>query len=145
MLRKLKALVTGERQDLQSGELVDLPGRYEKPDPTPLAPAIGYKREPSLAEKIRQMVRSEKLRQELESTGAESFEDADDFDVGDDFEHLPMSGHENDFDPPVSELRRREQLEVEQARSKAKKKDKSADEADAGIDPAKPVDPKPAA
>lgn len=75
-------------------------------DPTPLAPPVGYFRQPSLTEQIRQMVLSERLRQEAEAAGMESFEEADDFDVGDDFD--PTSPYEQDFDPtPIQELKRR--------------------------------------
>lgn len=75
-------------------------------DPTPIAPPVGYMRQPSLAEQVRQMVISERLRQEAEAAGMESFEDADDFDVGDDFD--PSSPYEQDFDPtPIAELKRR--------------------------------------
>lgn len=98
MLGKLKALITGERQDLRTGEIVDIK-RHETPDPTPVAAAIGYKREPSLAEKVRNMVRSEQLRLAAEAAGAETFEEADDFEVGDDYD--PRSPYEIDFDPPV--------------------------------------------
>lgn len=73
----------------------------EKPDGTPVAPPVGYVKQPSLAEQIRNMVRSERLRQEAESAGFESFEDADDFEVGDDYE--PSSPYEYEFDPePVA-------------------------------------------
>lgn len=74
----------------------------ELPDPTPMAPPLGYKPRPSLAEQIRAMVRSEHLKQAAEAAGAESFEDADDFEVGEDYD--PTSPYENDFDPPVKEL-----------------------------------------
>jgi len=77
----------------------------EKPDPTPIAPPIGYKKQPSLHDQIRAMVRSEKLRMEAEMAGFETFEEADDFDVGDDLD--PTSPYEEQFEgdllppPPV--------------------------------------------
>ena len=74
----------------------------EIPDPTPMSPPLGYKKEPSLREQIRQMILSEKLRQEVEAAGFETMEEADDFDVGDDFD--PRSGYENDFDPPATAI-----------------------------------------
>lgn len=79
----------------------------EKPDPTPIAPPIGYKRQPSLHEQIRQMVRSEKLAMEAAAQGYETFDEADDFDVGDDID--PSSPYEEQFEgdllppPPPSE------------------------------------------
>lgn len=72
-------------------------------DPVPLAPPVGYKKQPSMVEIVRDMVRGERLRQEAEAAGVETFEEADDFDVGDDPE-LMRSGWENDFDPPIVEL-----------------------------------------
>ena len=69
----------------------------EVPDPTPMAPPVGYKRQPSMVEYIRDMVRSERLRAEVEAQGMESFEEADDFDVGDDYD--PKSPYEAEFEP----------------------------------------------
>lgn len=63
----------------------------------PIAPPIGYKKQPSLAETIRAMVRQEKLAQELDAQGYETFEEADDFDVDDDFD--PGHPYEAEFDP----------------------------------------------
>ena len=72
-------------------------------DPKPMQPPLGYKRAPSLAEQIRHQVMIAKLQalEELEETEDE----ADDFEVGDDWE--PMSKHENDHVPSIKELRRR--------------------------------------
>lgn len=66
-------------------------------NPTPVAPPVGYKKQPSLHDQIREMVRSEKLRQEVEEAGFETMEEADDFDVGDDYD--PTSPYEHNFDP----------------------------------------------
>lgn len=79
------------------------PDGRQVPDPTPLAPPIGYKKQPSMVEIVREMVRSERLKQEAEASGHESFEDSEDFDVGDDPDLL-HSPWENDFDPPLNEL-----------------------------------------
>lgn len=91
--------------DTETGEVLypylDELGR-EINDPTPMEPPLGYVRQPSLAEQIRDMVRGEKLRMEAEAAGMETFEESDDFDVGDDYD--PHSPYENDFDPPLSEL-----------------------------------------
>lgn len=78
---------------------LDARGR-EKPDPTPIAPPIGYKRQPSLAEQIRNMVRSERLAMEAQAAGYETFEEADDFDTGEDLD--PRSPYEVEFDPPLA-------------------------------------------
>ena len=79
-------------------ERLDELGR-ELLDPTPMAPPIGYKRQPSLVEQIRKMVRDERLAADLAASGVETFEEADDFDVQDDYD--PKSPFEYNFDPPV--------------------------------------------
>lgn len=81
----------------ETGELIQDERGAEILDPTPVAPPIGYKRQPSMVEHIAAMVRSERLRQEAEAAGAETWEEADDFDVGDDYD--PGSPYEGDFDP----------------------------------------------
>lgn len=74
----------------------------ERPDPRPMEPPIGFKKQPSLHERIREMVRSEQLRLAAEKAGAETFEEADDFDIEDDLDirspyEIPW---EPNFDPP---------------------------------------------
>lgn len=71
--------------------------RREKPDPLPVSPPLGYKKTPSLSEQIRDMVRSEKLRQAAEEAGVETFEEADDFDIPDDPVD-PSTPYEADFE-----------------------------------------------
>lgn len=70
---------------------------HERLDPTPMAPPLGWKPEPSMVEIIRAQIAGERLRQEAEAAGMESFEEADDFDVDDDFD--PSSPYEEIFDP----------------------------------------------
>lgn len=70
---------------------------YETPDPTPMALPVNYSHPPTLRDQIRQMVRSERLAQAARDCGAETFEEADDFDVGDDLD--PKSPYEEVFDP----------------------------------------------
>lgn len=65
----------------------------------PVAPPVGYVEQPSLVERIRSMVRSEHLRYAATEAGYETFEDAEDFEVGDDFE--PHTPYEAVFDPPA--------------------------------------------
>lgn len=78
------------------GARLDALGR-ELPDPTPIAPPVGYQRQKPLHELIREMVRSEKLAQEAAELDAGSFDDEDDFDVDDDYD--PSSPWEENFDP----------------------------------------------
>jgi len=77
----------------------------ENLDPQPMAPPVGFKPAPSLAEQIREMVRSEKLAREAAEAGFETFEESDDFDVGDDFD--PRTPYEEIFDSQsVAEMRK---------------------------------------
>lgn len=88
------------------------PDRYtddgrEIMDPTPMQPPLGYRRTPTLAEQIRAQVM--RMKAELLENDAiqETDEEADDFQVGDDFE--PISPHENDHVPSIKELKKRAQ------------------------------------
>lgn len=74
----------------------------EMMDPTPIAPPIGYKKSPSITEQIRAMITSERLRQEVEAQGYETFEESDDFDMAEDPD--PKSPYEEQFEPlPVDD------------------------------------------
>ena len=81
-----------------TGDVVLTPEGREKLSPTPVAPPVGYVRQPSLAETIRNMVRSERLAQEAAAAGYETFEEADDFEVDDDFD--PGHPFEAEFETP---------------------------------------------
>lgn len=72
----------------------------EIPDPTPVAPPIGYKRKKSMFELQRDQVRAaiREISAEAGRAGRETFEEADDFDVGDD-EDDPRTPYEGNFDP----------------------------------------------
>lgn len=72
-----------------------------KPDPTPMQPPVGYKKQPSIMDHVRDMVRSEHLRREAEAAGFETAEEADDFDVGDPEDFHPETPYERHFDPVV--------------------------------------------
>lgn len=74
-------------------EYLDDKGR-EMPSGVPMAPPIGYRKQPSLHEQIREMIRGEKLRMEAEAAGYETFEEADDFSLGDDDE--PQTSYQNE-------------------------------------------------
>lgn len=65
----------------------DVDGR-ELPDQTPVDAPLNWKRPPTLAETIRAHIRAQ-LSQAASDNGGETFEEADDFDTGDDDE--PMS------------------------------------------------------
>jgi len=65
--------------------------------PLCIAPPVGYKKAPTLAEQMRDMIRSERLRIAAQEGGFETFEEADDFDVDDDYD--PTSPFEEIFEP----------------------------------------------
>lgn len=67
---------------------------HEIPNPLPLAPPVGYKKQPSIADQIRQAMRAASL--EAAQRGQETEEEANDFNVGEDEE--PSSPWEHDFD-----------------------------------------------
>lgn len=102
-------------------------------DPLPIAPPVGYKKAPSMVEIVRDMVRSERLADAARQSGHETFEESEDFDVGDE-DPLARSPWENDFDPPLEEL-----LKAGRAALEEKKKVEQAEpKADAGGSGAKP-------
>lgn len=94
-------------------------------DPTPMAPPLGYVKQPSIIDIIRDRVRTELSRRAAE-LGHDSFEDADDFDVGDDYD--PKSPYEQEFDPPSNKVMMKELVEEAKKLEEAKKK-KSSEEA----------------
>jgi hypothetical protein len=75
------------------------PDGSENPDPTPLAPPVGYVKRPSLVDNIRAMIREHAVSIALAGQEAETFEEADDFDVQDDYD--PASPWEGEFEPVV--------------------------------------------
>lgn len=104
MLKRMFGMLTGgDRKDLATGELLtqaDLQSAghrlYETPDSTPMAPPIGYKREPSIMEHIRGVMLKEKVERLRQELGAETAEEAEDFDVPDPDEFEPSSEWEYD-------------------------------------------------
>lgn len=97
---------------MDGGEVVpthDVQGR-ELPDPVPIAPPVGWFKQPSMFDVVRNMVRSEQLRIAAEAGGAESFDDASDFEVDD--EIFPTSQFEDadDFEPPPDFEARRQAM-----------------------------------
>lgn len=66
----------------------------EELDRTPIALSVGFHKPPTLQEQMAMYVRNT-LNRAAESQGKETFEEANDFDVGEDFE--PPSQHETEF------------------------------------------------
>lgn len=92
------------------GEVVprrDALGR-ELLDPVPVAPPVGWFKQPSMFDQVRDMVRGEHLRMYAEAQGAETFDEANDFDVEDDLH--PVSPYEAEFEP-LQDLQARRQSE----------------------------------
>lgn len=83
-------------QPKTSADYLDATGR-EKPSNVPIAPPIGYVKQPTLVERMRQMIATE-MSLRAQADGQETFEEADDFEVGDDYD--PTSPYEETFEPP---------------------------------------------
>lgn len=64
----------------------------------PVAPPVGYQKQPSMVDHIRGLVRSEHLRYAATNAGYETFEESEDFELDDDLSdpHTPYEAH---FDP----------------------------------------------
>ena len=68
----------------------------ELPDPTPMNIPVEFRRAETQDERIRRILREDKLRYAANAVGVETPEEADDFDVGDDYEDT--SPYEYNFD-----------------------------------------------
>lgn len=73
---------------------------YEILDSKPMEIPVGYRRPPSLEERMRAMVRNE-ISRRAQEVGQETFEEADDFKVDDDYD--PRSPWELNFDQEAAE------------------------------------------
>lgn len=138
---KMRALADDETGEIYSS--LDELGR-EVLDDTPMAPPVGFNPQPSLAETIRAMVRSERLAQELQGTDMETFEESEDFDVGEDYD--PSTPYENDFDPDIAELREavsQEQSKADQDADSVPAKKKSSASPTPVSEPLSGSDPEP--
>jgi len=96
----------------------------EIPDPTKPELPLGFKKPESLAEQVRRLVRSEQVRLAAEKSGHESFDEADDFEVGEDYD--PRSPYEEIFDPTSNEAPEVVQ-ELEKRKAKKPKKEPKKD------------------
>lgn len=88
---------------------------HEVLDQTPMAKSLGFREQKSLAQQMREMVTSELARRSAIAAGYETFEEADDFCVGDDYD--PHSPHELDEEvdqlPPWREEEIRKEIKKE--------------------------------
>lgn len=90
MLEKLKEHLRGLCGYNKRGE--------EIPDSTPVALPVGFTRPKTLQQTMRELLRNEEFLRAQEAAEVESFDEADDFDVG---EQDPLDGtpYEDCFDP----------------------------------------------
>lgn len=84
----------------------------------PLEPPVGYKKQPSMVDIVREAVRSERLAIEAEAAGYETFEESDDFEVGDDDGVQLRSIHELPDAPSPHDLKRMESLRASERRQR---------------------------
>lgn len=101
---KLKRIITGERIDLRTGEVAD--GHLvlrEQVSSIPMNPPIDYKREPTIFELVKQKMLQHQVEQLQKELGAESPEEAEDFDIDDPDYYNPSSPYE--FERHEEELR----------------------------------------
>lgn len=106
---------------------------HEIPDPTPVALPTGFKRPEMLAETVARLVRRE-ISERADLAGFETFEEAEDFEIGDDFE--PNSPYEQFFDPllgkdmSVDQFRKNPEKYKKDVTDKVTKEFKEADQAE---------------
>lgn len=87
MIKKLAAAVRGAGRAFK--QAYNEQGE-ELPDPKPIEVPLGFKKPPTLHEQIRMFIRTEEFRRRTEAAGVESFEEANDFEVGDEeFDDVP--------------------------------------------------------
>lgn len=91
MSRRIYRIPTENNSGYQMLDMEEYHDAFPRPevDGIPMQPPIGYKREDPLHVKIRNMLLSEKLRQEASEGGFETPEEADDFDVDDPDDYNP--------------------------------------------------------
>lgn len=85
-------------------------------DSTPLELPLGYQHPPTLNERIAQALRAERFRQDMIRAGVETFEEAEDFDCGED-DPLADTPYELEFDPGLGkEIPRQEKAMLDAER-----------------------------
>lgn len=80
------------------------PDGREIPDPTPLAPPLGYEPRQSMFDRMREMIRSEQLALMAERDGKETFAEANDFGDDDDGPDLPRTPYEDMGESDISQV-----------------------------------------
>lgn len=95
-MKKIKGLEVEAKSYKSNIGRLDERGR-ELLDGRPMEPPVGYNPQPSLMDRIRTMVRDAALQRDLARAGAETFDEANDFEVGDDYD--PSSPWEQYYEP----------------------------------------------
>lgn len=75
----------------------------ERPDSRPVAPPVGYKKQPTMVDHVRALV-ARQLSELAAASGHESFEEANDFEVGEDSDPetaYEVAGYEGELGPLV--------------------------------------------
>lgn len=96
---KAREVISPEGEVISSHD----PAGREVLDPVPMAPPVKLDRGMTQAEHVRRLVRNELSLAAVEE-GEESFEEADDFDTGED-DDFPMTQYEREFDPEYLRLK----------------------------------------
>jgi len=111
-MKKIKGLELEARSYKSNMGRLDERGR-ELLDGRPMEPPVGYNAQPSLMDRIRKMVTDAQIQRDLAKAGAETFDEANDFDVGDDFD--PSSPWEQYYEPTPFEAFIKEQEQAQKA------------------------------
>jgi len=107
-VKKIKGLEVEAKSYKSNLGRLDEKGR-EILDGRPMEPPVGFSPQPSLVDRIRKMVQDATLQRELDKAGAETFDEANDFDVGDDYD--PSSPWEQYYEPTPFEAFIKEQAQ----------------------------------
>lgn len=86
------------KHDKETGEVRLDDSGHEVPDKTPLELPVGFKQQETVAQMVARLVRRD-VSLYAAQHGAETFDEADDFEIDDDPE--PFSPFETDFDPTL--------------------------------------------
>lgn len=76
---------------------------HEVVSSVPVAPPVGYKKQPSMFDRVRELIQSERLAAAARDAGFETFEESEDFDIPDDM--FPASPYE-DLELDLNQVRR---------------------------------------
>lgn len=92
-------------------------GFFDKADPKPTGIPLNFKRPPTLAEQVARLVHSEHFKRQMEQSGFETIDEAEDFEVGDDY--VPDSPHELVYDDDLGkEISKQEKRQLDQDRAR---------------------------